>query len=110
MNTSRCLKTYHDHKNDKNFVGLTVNGNYIVCGSENNSFYCYYKDVSKHILQGCLKTYTAMFNVPQSILPWTVEPPDNPEKQFVSAVCWKPHSNVLLAANSQGYIKMLEVV
>ena len=32
VNTGRCLKTYHGHKNDKNFVGLTVNGNHIVCG------------------------------------------------------------------------------
>ncbi|XP_065916969.1 E3 ubiquitin-protein ligase COP1-like [Dysidea avara] len=102
VNTGRCLKTYHGHKNDKNFVGLTVNGNHIVCGSENNSFYCYYKDVSKHIL-------SYRFNVPRSILPGTAEPPDNAETQFVSAVCWKPRSSVLLAANSQGYIKMLEV-
>ena len=28
---NQCLKTY-GHKNDKNFVGLTVNGNHIVCG------------------------------------------------------------------------------
>ena len=32
VNTNRCLKTYHGHKNDKNSVGLTVNGNHIVCG------------------------------------------------------------------------------
>ena len=50
-----------------------------------------------------------MITVP-AILPGTVEPPDNAETQFVSAVCWKPHSTVLLAANNQGYIKMLEVV
>ena len=79
MNTVRCLKTYHGHKNDKNFVGLTVSGNHIVCGmfctiisidygscdlpigSENNSLYCYYKDVSKHIM-------TYRFNVPKGLL------------------------------------------
>ncbi|XP_065917463.1 uncharacterized protein [Dysidea avara] len=49
--------------------------------------------VSKHILLYC-------FNVPRSILPGTAEPPDNAETQFVSAVCWKPRSSVLLAVNS----------
>ena len=30
--------------------------------------------------------------------------------QFVSSVCWRKESNVLLAANSQGTIKILELV
>lgn len=30
--------------------------------------------------------------------------------QFVSSVCWKRNSNVLLSANSQGTIKVLELV
>jgi hypothetical protein len=35
---------------------------------------------------------------------------EDDEKQFVSSVCWKRNSNVLLAANSQGTIKILELV
>ena len=103
VNTGQCLKTYHGHKNDKNFVGLTVKGNHIVCGSENNSLYCYYKDVSKHIM-------TYRFNLPRSLLPGTFEPADNPDAHFVSAVCWRARSSVLVAANSQGYIKVLEAI
>ena len=30
--------------------------------------------------------------------------------EFVSAVCWKANSNVMVAANSQGTIKVLELV
>ena len=103
INTGRCLKTYRGHKNDKQFVGLTVKGNHIVCGSENNSLYCYYKDVSKYIMM-------YRFNMSQSLLPDTMEPSDNPDARFVSAVCWKRRSNILLAANSHGYIKVLEAV
>ena len=33
VNTGRCLKTYHGHRNDKNFVGLAVKGSHIVCGT-----------------------------------------------------------------------------
>ena len=36
VNTGYCIKTYHGHKNENNFVGLTVRGNHIACGSEDN--------------------------------------------------------------------------
>ena len=29
--------------NEKNFVGLATDGDYITCGSENNGLYIYYK-------------------------------------------------------------------
>lgn len=38
-----CLRSYTGHTNEKNFVGLTANDDYIACGSENNSLYVYYK-------------------------------------------------------------------
>lgn len=28
-----CLRTYHGHSNDKNFVGLTVTSDFIACGN-----------------------------------------------------------------------------
>ena len=31
------------HVNEKNFVGLATDGDYITCGSENNGLYIYYK-------------------------------------------------------------------
>ena len=31
------------HVNEKNFVGLATDGDYITCGSENNGLYVYYK-------------------------------------------------------------------
>jgi hypothetical protein len=36
--------------NDKNFVGLSVTGEYIACGSENNSVYMYYHALSKPLI------------------------------------------------------------
>ena len=32
--TGQCLKTYRGHVNEKNFVGLTVNDEFIACGKE----------------------------------------------------------------------------
>ena len=31
------------HVNEKNFVGLATDGDYVTCGSENNGLYIYYK-------------------------------------------------------------------
>lgn len=43
-----CLqvRTFRGHTNEKNFVGLTVNSEYIACGSETNEVFVYHK-VSK---------------------------------------------------------------
>lgn len=35
---------------------------------------------------------------------------DNNNQEFVSSVCWKGKSNMLVAANSSGCIKVLEMV
>lgn len=45
-----CKRSFKGHTNDKNFIGLTTSGDYIACGSENNSLYIYYKGVSSHAL------------------------------------------------------------
>ena len=98
---SQCLRTYKGHSNEKNFVGLATNGDYVACGSENNSVYVYYKGVSKQLL-------TFKFDTIRGVL--DKDKKDDESNEFVSAVCWKPDSNVVVAANSQGQIKVLELV
>uniref|UniRef100_A0A8C5Q191 COP1 E3 ubiquitin ligase n=1 Tax=Leptobrachium leishanense TaxID=445787 RepID=A0A8C5Q191_9ANUR len=106
-NVSRphCLRSFKGHINEKNFVGLASNGDYIACGSENNSLYLYYKGLSKTLL-------TFKFDTVKSVLDKDRKEDDTNE--FVSAVCWRAlpdgESNVLIAANSQGTIKVLELV
>lgn len=98
---SACVRTFRGHRNEKNFVGLAANGEYVACGSEDNSLYVYYKGFSKSLL-------TYKFNVVKSVL----EPDKNDSegKEFVSAVTWRANSNVIVAANSQGTIKVLELI
>ncbi|XP_053324936.1 E3 ubiquitin-protein ligase COP1 isoform X2 [Spea bombifrons] len=100
-----CLRSFKGHINEKNFVGLASNGDYIACGSENNSLYLYYKGLSKTLL-------TFKFDTVKSVLDKDRKEDDTNE--FVSAVCWRSlpdgESNVLIAANSQGTIKVLELV
>ncbi|GAB2285237.1 coatomer subunit alpha [Dionaea muscipula] len=89
------VRTFRGHTNEKNFVGLTVNSEYIACGSETNEVYAYHKEISKPVT--CHK-----FGSPDL--------EDNEEDNgsyFISAVCWKSDTPTLLAANSQGTIKVL---
>lgn len=101
VNASHCLRSFVGHVNDKNFVGLATDGDYVACGSENNSLYVYYKGLSKPLLN-------CKFDIARSVL--EVDQKEDDVNEFVSAVCWRQHSNVVIAANSQGVIKVLELV
>ncbi|KAJ3416693.1 hypothetical protein HDV05_000523 [Chytridiales sp. JEL 0842] len=98
----RCLRTYSGHTNEKNFVGLSVNstGEFIACGSETNSVYTYYSRIAKPVI---------VHRFGQGELVNGRVPEDDPS-HFVSSVCFKrKNPEVLVAANSQGRIKVLEM-
>ena len=50
VNSGQCLARLHGHHNEKNFVGLSTDGHHVVCGSENNRFYLYYKRISEPLM------------------------------------------------------------
>jgi len=50
MNTKECVRTLTGHRNEKNFVGLSTCGDYIACGSDTNSLYIYYKDLTSPVI------------------------------------------------------------
>eukprot|EP00246_Nothoceros_aenigmaticus_P016554 TRINITY_DN7609_c0_g1_i1.p1 TRINITY_DN7609_c0_g1~~TRINITY_DN7609_c0_g1_i1.p1 ORF type:complete len:682 (-),score=135.45 TRINITY_DN7609_c0_g1_i1:325-2370(-) len=89
-----AIRTLKGHTNDKNFVGLTVNSEYIACGSESNEVFVYHKAMSK-------PAAWHRFGSPDP------EDSDDDGTHFISAVCWKSESPTMLAANSQGTIKVL---
>ena len=98
------IKTYTGHLNEKNFVGLTVNSDneYIACGSENNQVYVYFSKLPKPLA-------VFSFGNPIDAITGRVMQEEDPT-QFVSNVCFKRKTpNVLVAANSQGRIKVLEM-
>eukprot|EP00128_Syssomonas_multiformis_P001798 Colp12_sorted_trinity150504_noHs@24646 len=99
-NRMECTRTLTGHTNEKNFVGLAANSDYIACGSENNAVYVFYKDLANPIV-------SLKFG---STNPLTGEETEEDGQQFVSSVCWKRNSNMLLAANSLGVIRVIEMV
>ncbi|KAJ2158073.1 hypothetical protein GGF46_004038 [Coemansia sp. RSA 552] len=102
LRTQECVRTFAGHANEKNFVGLTTcAGDWIACGSENNAMYAYHRNLAHpavtHRFGNCNPVTGA-------------EQPDDDPSLFVSAVCWKSRSNTVVSANSQGVIKVLEMV
>lgn len=102
INNPHCLRSFVGHVNEKNFVGLATDGDYVACGSENNALYVYYKGLTKQL-------FSYKFDAVRSVLELQERREEDPN-EFVSAVCWRQMSNVVVAANSQGIIKILELV
>ncbi|KAK3005857.1 hypothetical protein RJ639_015842 [Escallonia herrerae] len=89
------VRTFRGHTNEKNFVGLTVNNDFIACGSETNDVFVYHKAISKPVTWH-------RFGSPE-----LDDTDEDAGSYFISAVCWKSDSPTMLAANSQGTIKVL---
>lgn len=107
-------RSFRGHTNEKNFVGLSTTDDsnvrdkrdrreLIACGSENNALYLYTKGLSQPLLH-------YRFDVVKSALTNDKERSEEDGAEFVSAVCWKPDSDVIVAANSQGTIKILQLI
>ncbi|KAG5014546.1 hypothetical protein JHK85_020682 [Glycine max] len=98
--TSACSLTLSGHTNEKNFVGLSVADGYIACGSETNEVYVYHKSLPMPVT-------SHRFG---SIDPISGEETDDDNGLFVSSVCWRGKSDMVVAANSSGCIKVLQMV
>ncbi|XP_031275914.1 protein SPA1-RELATED 2-like [Pistacia vera] len=98
--TNACSLTFSGHTNEKNFVGLSTADGYIACGSETNEVYAYYRDLPMPIA-------SYKFG---SIDPISGKETDDDNGLFVSSVCWRAKSDMVVAANSSGCIKVLQMV
>ncbi|GMI65514.1 SPA1-related 3 [Hibiscus trionum] len=93
------LQSFTGHMNVKNFVGLSVSDGYIATGSETNEVFIYHKAFPMPAL-------SFKFN---NTDPLSGHETDD-AAQFISSVCWRGQSSTLVAANSTGNIKILEMV
>ncbi|KAG1346586.1 Protein SPA1-RELATED 3 [Cocos nucifera] len=92
------LQTFTGHTNVKNFVGLSISDGYIATGSETNEVFIYHKAFPMPVL-------SYKFNMTDPISGQEVDD----ASQFISCVCWRGQSSTLLAANSSGNIRILEM-
>ncbi|KAK9715022.1 hypothetical protein RND81_06G137300 [Saponaria officinalis] len=95
VNEYKPLQIYTGHTNEKNFVGLTGDNEYLSCGSETNEVFVYHKAISRPI---------ARYRFSASDIN---NADDDRGQYFISAVSWKSGSPIIVAANSCGNIKVL---
>ncbi|CAH1453608.1 unnamed protein product [Lactuca virosa] len=100
LSSDACIMTFKGHTNEKNFVGLSVADGYIACGSETNEVFAYYRSLPMPIT-------AHKFG---SIDPVSGKETDHANNQFVSSVCWRQKSDMVIAANSSGCLKLLQMV
>eukprot|EP00884_Botryococcus_braunii_P004044 jgi/Botrbrau1/13640/Bobra.0373s0014.1 len=95
--SQQLSRMYRSHLNEKNFVGLSVEGDLLACGSETGEVFVYQRHVSDSIAQ---LEFDPLARSGQDAL---AGPP------FMTAVCWKPNSRYLLAANCAGLIHIMQL-
>ncbi|XP_073302031.1 protein SPA1-RELATED 2-like isoform X1 [Primulina huaijiensis] len=100
LSKDACVLTLRGHTNEKNFVGLSAHDGYITCGSETNEVFAYYKSLSMPITAHKFGSFDSI----------TGKETEDSNGQFVSSVCWRRKSNMVVAANSSGRIKLLQMV
>ncbi|XP_042382303.1 protein SUPPRESSOR OF PHYA-105 1-like isoform X1 [Zingiber officinale] len=100
LSTNACTLTMTGHSNEKNFVGLSVCDGYILCGSETNEVYAYHKKFPMPITSYKFGNFD----------PITGHEIGGDSTHFVSSICWRRTSNMVLAANSSGCIRLLQMV
>jgi E3 ubiquitin-protein ligase RFWD2 len=93
------VRTLVGHANDKNFVGLSVRDDFVACGSEDNTAFVYHRAATRPVARH------SFASPPPASESDAGEP--RPAQPFVSAVCWKRDAPVLLAANSDGVLRVL---
>ena len=112
-------RIYRGHLNERNFVGLTVSNDFIVCGSETHEVFAYYKPLSKPITKIALPfgglgarmgplggTHAGGGSNVSNVVGGGARERDRP---FVSSVSWHPTKKEILAATSQGSVFVLSL-
>nr|KYP42368.1 Protein SPA1-RELATED 3 [Cajanus cajan] len=104
------IQSFTGHINVKNFVGLSVSDGYIATGSETNeAFHLSY------FINLLVFIYHKAFPMPALSFKFYSKDPlygnkvDDDSSQFITSVCWRGQSSTLLAANSTGNVKILEM-
>lgn len=102
LDTLELRRRFTGHSNQVRFVGCSVNSDYMLCGSENNALFAYYKNVSSPIAQ-----YNE-FRTIDVLTGDEVLSEDN--TSCVSAVRWCPKfEDMCIVGNSEGIMKVLEL-
>lgn len=101
---AEAARVFEGHTNEKNFVGLAVDGDFIACGSETNEVFVYFKALTKPVAWQAFSASPGGGDAEGEAAAARDE-----DKSFISAVAWRPRFSALLAANSLGTVKLMQL-
>jgi WD40 repeat protein len=119
-----CSQVFRGHSNSKHFVGLATQGPFIACGSETNEVFMYHQglaqpslkcslspgaDSSSHSGGGAAGAAGTEGAAAAAAAAAAAGGAGGAKSPFVSALCWKKGSDVLVAANSKGGVWVLSM-
>lgn len=104
-----AVRIFEGHANEKNFVGLAVEGEFLGCGSETNEAFVYFKPLSKPVARLGFGDGVPFGGGGAGGGEGGEGGGAGEDKTFVSAVCWRPGGQELLVADSQGTVRVLQV-
>ncbi|KAG2494053.1 hypothetical protein HYH03_007697 [Edaphochlamys debaryana] len=95
---AEVVRTFSGHVNERNFVGLSTDGDYIACGSESHEVFVYYRSIPQPALS---------YKFPSPVAAAAPAAAGAQPQHFVTALTWRRNSPHLLAANSAGSVWLL---
>ena len=127
-----CSQVFKGHANSKHFVGLATQGPFIACGSETNEVFMYHQGLAQPSLKcllapwgdasgstgvvggagaaaGAVEEVGAEGGAAAAAAAAAAASTAAVKSPFVSALCWKKDSDVLVAANSKGGVWVLSM-
>lgn len=123
-----CSQVFRGHSNSKHFVGLATQGPFIACGSETNEVFMYHQGLAQPSLRCLLSPWggssshssggagagaggegTAGAGAAGAAAAAAAAGVGGAKSPFVSALCWKKGSDVLVTANSKGGVWVLSM-
>jgi WD40 repeat protein len=112
---SACETVLRGHANERNFIGLSTSPEgYVACGSEANEAVCYHRSLPPPVARYSFSRRGRGANGAPGGGPGGGgaggRGPGGKDSHFVSSVCWSKRHGTLLAGNSAGHIKVLQLV
>ncbi|GIL68416.1 hypothetical protein Vafri_21691, partial [Volvox africanus] len=101
---AELVRTFSGHVNERNFVGLATDGDFLACGSESHEVFVYHRSLPQPALTFSFSSRMRELERSAAAAP---HPPYPQHSHFITALQWRRNSPHLLVANSAGCVWLM---
>ncbi|GLI59699.1 hypothetical protein VaNZ11_001644, partial [Volvox africanus] len=101
---AELVRTFSGHVNERNFVGLATDGDFLACGSESHEVFVYHRSLPQPALTFSFSSRMRELERSGAAAP---QPPYPQHSHFITALQWRRNSPHLLVANSAGCVWLM---